>query len=208
MAGGWADEYRGLLAEVTGRAAAGRGFPVRAVGAAEARLGVSLPGALRDYYLSVGRHPINRAHNRLWPPDELEVSGGRVVFMEENQCVVFWGVPARGKAADPVVYQTGDLEDGDWYAEVRCSRFLAVTLCWQAVGGGLPAGGIAESVTRAARRALRGWRPVGRAGGLSAFARAGRVACVGGDGQLYVGARSRRDLRALEAELGVEIEET
>jgi hypothetical protein len=211
MAEAWADQFRGLLTDITGRGAASAGYAPRAVKAAEDRLGVGLPGPLRDYYLSVGRHAINRAHNRLLPPEEVEVSHGRLVFMEENQRVVFWGVPTRSRAADPVVSQNGDLEGGEWWAETRCSTFLSAMMCWQAVGGGLPHVGITELIhSTEARRAMRGWRPVGRINDLSAFVLRGRVVCVlsdGEDAQLHVGARNRLDLQALGAEMGVEVEE-
>jgi hypothetical protein len=212
MSKAWARQFRGLLTDITGRAAASHNYAPRAIEAAEARLGLGLPGPLRDYYLSVGRHAINRAHDRLMPPDALEVAQGRLVFMEENECVVFWGVGIRSMAADPVVFQTDDLEDGDWYAETRCSQFLSVMMCWQAVGGGLPHTGFTEMIdTTEARRALRSWRSVGRINEMSAFVRDGRVVCLLADddaAQLHVAARRRRDFLALASELGVELEET
>jgi hypothetical protein len=207
----WANRFRGLLADITGRAAPSHGYPARAVESAEGRLGARLPGPLRDYYLSVGRHGLNRAHNRLWPPGDLEVSQGRLVFMEENQCVVYWGVRSRTTAADPVVYQTADLEDGDWSAESPCSEFLAGMLCWQAVCGGLPHIGYSDLLApAAARRLTRGWRPAGHVGGLAAFARDGQVVCVLKEGEsalLHVGSRGRRGLQALVSGLGVPIHE-
>jgi len=61
----------------------------------ETRLGLKLPAVLRDYYLLAGRFDrFNRAHNELRRPDEWSVDGGKLVFLEENQCVVFWGVEA------------------------------------------------------------------------------------------------------------------
>jgi hypothetical protein len=211
VADGWADRFRGLLADIVGRTAPSHGYSAHAVAAAEARLGAPLPGPLRDYYLSVGRHKINRAHNRLWPPDALEISQRRLVFMEENQCVVFWGVRSRTAASDPVVFQTTDLEEGDWFAEAPCSEFLAAMMCWQAVGGGLPHIGYSDRLSRAAaRRMTRGWSAAGRMGGLSAYAREGRVVCILDEGDsalVHVGSRSRRDFRALESELGLAVHE-
>ena len=64
--------------------------------------------------------------------DDLEVSAGRLVFLKENQCVLYWGVRRRTTAADPVVAQTTDLDDGAWSPEVRCSLFLPAMLCWYA----------------------------------------------------------------------------
>jgi hypothetical protein len=100
--GGYAARYRAVLAAVTGSARAGPGFPERRVAAAEARLGVRLPPALRAYYTAVGRHPLNRVSDRLRPPEAVELTGGRLVFLDENQGVVCWGVRAGGRAGpDP-----------------------------------------------------------------------------------------------------------
>jgi hypothetical protein len=207
----WAEQFRGLLSDIAGRVSQAHGYPARAVNAAEARLGFRLPEPLRDYYLSVGRHAINRAHNRLWPPDALEVSQGRLVFMEENQCVVFWGVRSRSLAVDPRVFQTTDLEEGDWVAESTCSQFLPAMLCWQAIGGGLPHIGYSDPLDPVTvRRSLQGWSRVGRIGDLSAFIRNGQVVCVIREGKfalLHIGARSRRDFQALQSQLGVEANE-
>lgn len=212
MANVWEETYRRLLGDIVGGAAPNHGYPLRAVESAEARLGFRLPGPLRDFYVSVGRHKINRVHNRLWPLDALEVSQRHLVFMEENQCVVFWGVLSRSKAADPVVFQTTALEDGDWAAETACFQFLRAMLCWQAVSGGLPHIGYSDRLTPAtARRSMRGWSPVGRMGELSAFARDGRVVCLLDEGEsalLHVGARSRRAFESLVVELGVGVHES
>lgn len=211
MAEAWAEKYHKLVADVTGRAAPSHGYSARALDSAEARLGVRLPGPLRDYYLSVGRHKINCAHNRLWSPDALEVSQGRLVFMEENQGVVFWGVRRRSTAADPVVFQTTDPEDGDWAAESACSQFLPAMLCWQAVNGGLPYIGYSDPLAPAvARRLMWGWPPVGRIGELFAFVRDGRVVCLLDEGEsalLHLCAGRRQDFRALVEGLNVGIHE-
>ena len=210
MAEAWATRFRGLLADITGRASASHGYPPRAIETAESRTGIRFPGPLREYYLSVGRHKINRAHNRLLPPDALFVAQGRLVFMEENQSVVYWGVLATA-AVDPVVFQTTEPDDGDWQAESKCSRFLSAMLCWQAVGGGLPYIGYCDPIAPpAARRLTRDWPAAGRMGGLSAFVRNGQVVCVLDEGAfalLHVGASSRRSFQALAAELGMPVHE-
>lgn len=212
MAKGSANQYRTLLTTITGRAAATHGYPVRTVEAAEAKLGVRLPGPLRDYYLSVGRHPINQVHNRLLKPEDLRIAQGRLVFMEENQWVVFWGVLARSTAADPVVFQTDDLDDGDWYAESPCSQFLSAMLCWQAVGGGLPHAGYSDPLDPAmARRLTKGWEAAGQIGDLSAFVRDGRVVCQIREGKsvlVHCAARTRRGFGSMVSGFGVGINES
>jgi len=129
MAGRFAEGYRAVLAAITGCASSAHGYSLRTVESAETRLGFGIPEALRDYYLSVAKHELNQVHNRLWLPENLAVAQGRLVFLEENQCVVYWGVRRRTTAADPVVSQTTDLDDGEWSAEVRCSLFLPAMLC-------------------------------------------------------------------------------
>ena len=73
----------------------GDGEPETNIAGAEDRLGLKLPSVLRAYYRLAGRFDqFNRAHNRLLRPEEWSVDGGKLVFLEENQCVVFWGVEA------------------------------------------------------------------------------------------------------------------
>jgi len=82
--------------------------------------GIDLPPGLRSYYLVAGRHPVNHRHNRLRPVAQLEVDQHRVVFLDENQGVVFWGIAVDDEAADPIVWQ-GQPATGDrpttWYCE-------------------------------------------------------------------------------------------
>src|SRR5262245_11775085 len=77
------------------------------IGDAERSLAVKLPGSLKEYYLVAGREKrINQFHNRLLPPEKLFIDSERVVFMEENQWVVYWGVPAlRDTKPDADVFQ-------------------------------------------------------------------------------------------------------
>ncbi len=211
MTGSPAVRFRTLLADIVGRASPSHGYSARTIKAAESRTGARLPRPLRDYYLTVGRHKINQAHNRLLPPEDLFVAQRRLVFMVENQAVVFWAVRSRTAARDPVVFQSTDPEDEDWVADAACSQFLPAMLCWQAVAGGLPHVGYSRPMgSVVARQCMRGWPSAGRIGTLSAFARDGRVVCVDNEGataQLYMGARSRRALHALTVELGVAVDE-
>ncbi len=87
------NEYRSLFARL--------GFPLskrhiiseEQVNRAENRLAIRLPKALRDYYLVAGREKIlNHSFNRLYSPSEWELHSGKLIFMEENQTVVVWGI--------------------------------------------------------------------------------------------------------------------
>ncbi|MCS7481687.1 SMI1/KNR4 family protein [Umezawaea endophytica] len=81
--------------------------------AAEARLGVRLPAALREAYRLFGRREdLTRNQDRLLPPDGLVVEKGLLVFREENQWVAHWGVPVEDlDRDDPRVVMTMDLAD-------------------------------------------------------------------------------------------------
>jgi hypothetical protein len=95
-----------------------------------------VPRALSDYYSVAGRHRINREYNRLYPIGELEWRGDRLVFMEENQWVAFWGIPRSEVArSNPVVWQAPDAEPLEWFAEgYRVSQFLMAMWRWQLTG--------------------------------------------------------------------------
>lgn len=63
--------------------------------AAEQRLGIRLPTALREAYLLLGRRAdLTSRHDELLAPDRLHLDGGRgvLVFRVENQACAYWGV--------------------------------------------------------------------------------------------------------------------
>jgi hypothetical protein len=194
------------------------GLPEATVADAEARLGVRLPAVLRSYYRLAGRFDqFNLAHNRLLRPDEWFVADGRLVFLEENQHVVFWGVEAGASPEDDPPVDQGPNDDGrpaEWSREHgRCSEFLLVMLHLQAVWGGYEFLGGGDIAAEVVGRFPPGWTPAGRVGNLQAFGREGGAACVleGEDSpQVFVGGRTERDFEAIVAELGeigVEIDE-
>ncbi len=107
-----------------------------AVRAALARRDLAIPTALRDYYSLAGRHWMNENHDRLRPIGELEWMGDKLVFLDENQCVVFWGIDRSDlQKADPIVWQGINGEAIEWYSEnLRLSRFLMARWRWIVTG--------------------------------------------------------------------------
>jgi hypothetical protein len=193
------------------------GEPETNISAVEARLGLRLPAVLREYYLLAGRFDrFNRAHNELRRPGDWTVEGGKLVFLEENQCVVFWGVEAGALPEDdPPVYQAENVRGrpAKWFLEhERCSEFLIVMLHLQAVWGGYDFLGGSEVKQEAMKRFLTRWSAAGMVNQLSAFNREGAAACLLEDKgllQLYVGGRAERDFALIRADLeavGVELE--
>ena len=131
----------------------------RSVEAAEERLGARLPAALRTLYLETGAsRRVHQAHNRLVPLAKLEFHGDHLVFYEENQAVVVWGIAraALGRADPPVEHGQFHDQAGAWkfHPESRSvSEFACAQGAWQAVQGGLPfVGVVAEFRRRASRR--------------------------------------------------------
>ncbi|WP_351229414.1 SMI1/KNR4 family protein [Streptomyces sp. NPDC002133] len=83
--------------------------------AAEARLGLRLPAALREAYALLGkRHDLTSNHDALRAPAELYVdeSGEALVFRDENQGAARWGILLTDLAQDdPAVVIRLDLAD-------------------------------------------------------------------------------------------------
>jgi hypothetical protein len=159
------------------------GIPESEIAVAEGKIGVRLPAALRDYYLVAGNERrLNRIHNRLYEPEKWVVHLDNLVFMEENQAVVFWGVPLKQFAfEDPEVNQAPKYKGQPhaWFLEHKsCSTFLRVTLHWQgAFGGGMPVTKSAPASPDCSRRLEEGWSFLGEVNGMRAYNRPGQAVC-------------------------------
>jgi hypothetical protein len=111
------------------------GVSEEALAQAESRLGLRLPVALREYFLISGNaDDANRMHNVLFRPDEFVLEDGYLVFMEENQAVVHWGIPVDHlHEPDPDVWQRVNGLEPVWYSEeLPFSSFVIRNLEWQA----------------------------------------------------------------------------
>lgn len=125
------------------------GVPAEEVKAAEKRLQLSLPEALRELYRRTGKlASLHAAHNTLVAIDEVDFADDRLIFYEENQGVVAWGIErSRLADADPPVEQGQPPREvgGRWefspeFASI--SEFVHAQAAWQAVNGGLPFVGV------------------------------------------------------------------
>jgi hypothetical protein len=139
--------------------------------------GLHLPFALREYFLVAGNEAVlNQSFNRLLAPENVFVESGRIVFMEENQGVVYWGIKPDG-SENPIVEQGINLDGKpiEWHSEdADCAEFLEVMLCWQAsFGGGLKYPVQAWVDADFGARLEANFRFVGRIGEMQAFARDG-----------------------------------
>jgi hypothetical protein len=139
---------------------------------------LTLPAALRDYYLVAGHEKkLNHSHNRLLAPKDIFVNTNRLVFMEENQNVVYWGVTADTTEDNPLVQQgtNNESEQFEWHSEgIRCAEFFEVMLFLQAsLGGALEYSSTTKVAPEFQEKLKRGWQFVGELGGLQTYARPG-----------------------------------
>jgi hypothetical protein len=134
--------------------------------------GFSLPPALRDYYRVAGlEQTLNTSFNRLLPLENVFTDDGRIVFMEENQGVVYWGVQ-NPLGVDPPVQQGVNTNASlEWHDEApSCADFLETMLYWQAsFGEGLEHLGTADVPADFEARLEEHWRFVGSIGELRAY---------------------------------------
>jgi hypothetical protein len=162
------DYYRTVFATIGCPLTKSTGVPAKVIAAAETRLGVRMPAALRDYYLVAGsERRFNRCHNRLLTPRDWGIDQHRLIFMEENQRVLWWGVSIRNPDSDdPPVSQGINDEPITWAREHRhCSVFLAAILHYHAVSGGLPHSDMVLAPNDINDRFRRGWKCYGEVGG-------------------------------------------
>ncbi len=119
----------------------------RELAAAEAMLGMELPGTVRAMYLRTGRHALHTSANVLVPLAELYLEYGCLIFYIEEQGAVKWGIPlSELHAFDPSV-ATSVVSDRTDHIEMQAefdsvSQFVAFQGAMQAVGGGLPFVGV------------------------------------------------------------------
>lgn len=110
--------------------------------ALEKRLNIELPHTLRKYYLTLGSHEaLNYAYNRLLRCEDVWVSqDGYLMFYEENQGVVSWGIKKEDLLhPDPPVYAnySNDEANPDWHLELPSEACLLMLAVYNGVLGGL-----------------------------------------------------------------------
>ena len=95
-----------------------------------------LPAALREFYLALGNcgDLLETAHF-FWDPDDLEVRDGFLMFLEDAEETVVWGLPVDNlPLPDPIVWRRSsgaDDEDGEWTDEGGTfSEFVTDLLAW------------------------------------------------------------------------------
>lgn len=126
-----------LIARMLGPFTHADRVPEEDVAAAEERLGVRLPGALRALHLACGRAEALTAGNRLVAVAELEWRADGLVVAVAEQDTVAWGYPPGDVTADdPPLLRT---VEGEWEAEFASTSIgLACIFGLGAANGALP----------------------------------------------------------------------
>ena len=211
----FADRYRAAFASLGITLQPKHGLNAQALTSIKLE-GLRLPLALEEYLLVAGCEPtLNHSFNRLLAPEDIFVEAGRIVFMEENQRVVYWGVRGDTDDPNPVVEQGVNAEHQplEWHSELTdCATFLEVMLYWQAsFGGGLPYCASSEVPSEVQQQLERDFRYVGRADQLHAYARDGCALTFlkweGDEWRLFGGFKTKKVQNAVGRELGVDWEE-
>jgi hypothetical protein len=187
------------------------GVPVEDLTAAMERLGVSLPAALQELYRRTGQvAPLHAAHNTLVRLDQIDFGDDHLIFYEENQGAVAWGVArSRLSEPDPPVDQgQPPRAEGDpWvfcpeFASI--SEFVCAQAAWQAVQGGLPFVGVKQRFPHAIEVVLGA--PAVELKGMRAWLLEKGVAVDTGDGSVSLGTQDAESFEVASVRLGIHVD--
>lgn len=199
--------YQKTLARLGRRLGPKDGCSEREIARAETHLGVRLPGVLRGFYLHAGRLAnFNDTHDRLIPLQQLRIVNKALLFYEENQCGLFWGIRLRDvDHEDPPVVQAENQPKLVWKAFQDClSSFLNMMLYWQSANGALPYGGVGTLGKRDMRKIEKGWPLILAFEALRVFSRDGQVICLVGKEDIHAAARSSAQFDDISSALDVD----
>lgn len=96
----------------------------------EKTLNCKIPNTLVDYYTQIGKIELfTNGFNQFVAPEELLILDNKLVFLEENQGVLYWAIDLD----ENTVYQTSDLNvNTTWYKEdFKLPSFLEMMLYFQ-----------------------------------------------------------------------------
>ncbi|MGO2053563.1 hypothetical protein CQ010_10180 [Arthrobacter sp. MYb211] len=83
-----------------------------------AQSGVSIPFVLEEFYLAVGNNEdFTEAYHFFFDPEELEIDGDYLLFLEDEEEKYVWGFKASQlDVPDPIVYRRNNAK-GTWVSE-------------------------------------------------------------------------------------------
>lgn len=113
----------------------------------ENKLGLVLPNPLREFYQLVGNLDIfTKSFQRFAAIDDLLIKDSKLIFLEENQSVLYWAYNLEDSDTDdPLIYQNTHYDTGEWYSEnMRLYSFLILMAYYQCAQGGYEWGASCE----------------------------------------------------------------
>lgn len=112
------------------------GYDVTSIKEVETKLGQGIPATLKEFYITIGKLDIfMSSFQRFIKPENLFYEDGKLVFLEENQTVCYWGVNT--ESDDSLVYQAQNIDNAIWNSEeILLSDFLEMMLYGQCAEGG------------------------------------------------------------------------
>lgn len=112
------------------------GYDVTSIKEVETKLGQGIPATLKEFYITIGKLDIfMTSFHRFIKPENLFYEDGKLVFLEENQTVCYWGVNT--ESDDSLVYQAQNIDNAIWNSEeILLSDFLEMMLYGQCAEGG------------------------------------------------------------------------
>jgi len=135
----FSDIYAGFVHRFLGRSLRGEdGLNEEEIQKAERLLGLRLPLAMREYYRVVGAiDQLNRLQNVIFSPKELYIEDEFLMFMDENQSVVSWGLKiSELSSPDPTAWQLNNTPPEQWLSEEKTfSELLESMFEWYEEAG-------------------------------------------------------------------------
>lgn len=118
------------------------GYTTDEIKQAENMLGLTMPEALRHFYLSVGKvEVLASSFQRFLPLDELQSDGEKIIFLAENQEVCLWATTIH----DTTIWVKYSDDEG-WITEpIGLMDLILLTMYYNCAQGGFEFGGIAEN---------------------------------------------------------------
>lgn len=219
---------RKLLIELFGPFSSSAGYHDRTLLGIEKRLGTRIPSVLRASYLIAGRHPaFRKGQQNLIPPSSIWLRTFAVkdtrehiatlAFVQEQQAVTFSVVPTDAmNQFDPPVYQGNNNETVIYKDWSLVSNFLLSAVCWNSIELNVSGSRVGrEAIDTKSIQRLRQLLPSVQSGTdgnepTLAYQHGGIAACVfpsskAGLFDLYVSARTERELETFETVLGIEL---
>lgn len=110
------------------------GYSISEIEKIELQLEISIPKPLKYFYLSIGKIDLFAdGFQHFAKPNQLYLKDEKLIFLEENQSVVYWGIDINNPK---IVFQTTNIEEEeiDWYEEdILLDKFIELMIYFQCV---------------------------------------------------------------------------